>query len=86
MASERKSSNGMACSLSCWPKRVVRTPGGTISITWTETSASWTRKLSVNEWRAAVVALYVGVAGKGTKANAEETFRMAASDFFDSCC
>lgn len=65
--------------------RVVRTAGGTNSITCTLVSASWMRRLSLNEWIAALVALYVGVAGSGTKASPEETLTMAASSRSSRC-
>ena len=57
MVSVRKSSSGMASSLSCWPISVVRTPAGTSSITWTPVPAACTRRLSLKECSAALVAL-----------------------------
>jgi hypothetical protein len=81
MTSERKSSSGIACSLSCWPVSAVRTAGGINSMTWTAVEESCTRRLSVKEWIADLVALYVGVKGSGTNASREETFMMTASAF-----
>lgn len=63
-----------------WPGiSAVCTPGGTISMTPTELSASWMRRLVVKECTAAFVALYVGAIGNGTNASAELTFMTAAS-------